>query len=232
MEKQTKNWFGIGLPWIIVIVFLAVFCIQAYYDGLNFVPGLHRFKWLISVFIGAFIYIFSTIIAAVIIYENWHILKEQKRSIAAVFFVSTSVIIPLIAMKTISICFYSGRDAAYRRLNYPLIYEACQKLGQDVRRTGKEFSCVQSEYCLNNCLPAVIVQLSPIFVHATNSAVIIQMDGGGSMYHEGIGVILSDKNTLSPILIKECKRLDPSLPIYLYRLYDSSIFFDQLRSPN
>lgn len=225
MKKMTI-WLGMLLPWISATVLLVVYCVQAYLHGLRFTQGMHVFRWLFNLFTGAWIYTPTLVVGAVVAFASRQSLRARGRLGVALFVIGTSILVPLIAFPAMSACFYCGRAHAYERLDYAAIYKACSGLGEDVHRTGTDFAFSKFEGDDAMELPQAIALLSPLQVHVTRSAAVIQMDGGGPMYHEGIGVILSGR-AVPAELEKECKRLDAKLPVFLYRLSDYRIFLDK-----
>jgi hypothetical protein len=68
-------------------------------------------------------------------------------------------------------------------------------------------------------------------VAATANAVAIEMDGGGPMYHEGIGVVIVPGDGEGERIVDRCsktlncRRLDNALPVFLYRFANGSYEF-------
>ena len=77
--KKTITWVGIGLPWIAATVLLAVSGVQAYLDGFNFIPGMHAFKWISDLIIGALIYLPAMGIAMSIVHVARQRLRERGK---------------------------------------------------------------------------------------------------------------------------------------------------------
>jgi hypothetical protein len=235
--KRRLMWVGIGLPLVVSGGLLAVFCVQAYLDGLYFARGLHVFKWMFDILVWVAVLVPALAVAIGVTIKNRLYLRESKMILRAMLIMGGGLPAPLIGMEAISWSFYAGRDAAYRGLDYQAIYDACRELATKAPKDesylifeGKESSSGGVE------LPACIRELRPITVCATQEAVAIQIDGGGPMYHEGIGVLLAGNRADSERCLERfqkaleySRRLDGSVPVILYRLYDYGIFIDVAR---
>lgn len=224
--RKRFTWICLSLPWIAGTLLLAAFCLQAYLRGRGFVPGFHAFKWMGNLMAGACIYVPALLIAGVSAIRSRRQLTESRALVWAAALSAISLAMPFVAIPAMSRCFFAGRDAAYRSVDAHAIYEASVELGKRIRHSGLEI--VYARWQTNSpALPPAIARLSPLEVVVTASAVAIQMDGGGTMYHEGIGVVLAEKGDRLPRR-EDIRPLHETLPVYLYRLYDYRQFLDGL----
>ena len=223
--RKEATWVLIALPWITTLPVLAFFCWRAYRDGALFVQELHALRWLIDVAIVAVIYVVPFIIAFFAVLKRRQELRKRKQLALAAMIVAGSLVLPFGARRLIATSFYAGRDAAYSQLDYAAIYEASLDLQDHARKGGGEIVFSMANENLQQ-LPPALRGLRPLFVCVTLHGAIIQMDGGGPMYHEGIGVSFSRRPSVEQTLTSKFQRLDPSLPVFLYRLYDHVMFWD------
>lgn len=230
--KIRLIWAACAAPWVIAALFLVLCSVDAYQDGIRFRPGLHGLKWFIRLGQGVFAYLPAIILAVGALVLGRRELKQTRSLPIAILIVVTSILIPLTAVPVMSSCFFKGRDRGYRALDYKAIHAACLSLTARVMDTERPLSYIKWDDGIQPRveLPDEILRLQPLQVHATKSAAVVQLDGGGPMYHEGIGVIAEGASTLPSSLAKYCKRLDKTIPVYRYRLYDCRIFLDEVES--
>jgi hypothetical protein len=222
--KKTLIWIALSLPWMTGTTLLVFFCVQEYSCGRMFVQGLHVFGWFLNLMIGACIYLPALMIAGITAHFASKRIREH-RLLKITFVVSlVSLILPIAAIPSMKRSFFAGRIAAYRSLDYQDIYEAAKELQKRVTDSGENFHYPKIEEKNPVSLPPAIAQLSPLLVKATPNCVSIQMDGGGAMYHEGIGIVFLKKDSYK--LPEGVQRLSETLPVYLYRLYDYRILPD------
>jgi len=224
---KRATWVLIALPWITTLPPLAFFCWRACRDGVLFVQGLHGLQWLMNVAIVAVIYVLPFIIAVFAVLKRWHELRKRRQLALAAMIVAGSLVLPFGARRLISTSFYGGRHAAYTQLDYAAIYEASLDLQDHARKEGGQIVFSVGNENLQQ-LPPALRRLRPLFVCVTRHGATIQMDGGGSMYHEGIGVSFSRQPSVEQTLTSKFERLDPSVPVFLYRLYDHVMFLDEV----
>ncbi|MFC1707125.1 hypothetical protein ACFL59_09965 [Planctomycetota bacterium] len=222
--KKTLTWLGICLPWIVGTVLLGTFCVLAFSRGRNLTPGLHAFGWIHDMLIGACIYLPALIIATGIVVATRERRSKRWRLGWPTLIAWTSVVIPLSALSAIPAAFFAGQEAGYRALDYQAIYDASMELRTQVMSSGADFVYASWEETPAP-LPPAIAQLSPLQVYATTRAAIIQLGGGGPASHEGIGVVLVEKESYS-LPQEGVSPLHDSLPVYRYWLYDSMNFLD------
>ena len=225
--KKTLIWIGVSLPWIAGTLLLAAFCAQEYSRGRNFVPGFHFFGWMGNMIRGAYIYLPALLVAgtAAICFRKQ--IKGSRPLMLTAGVSAVSLLIPFAAMFAMSHCFFAGREAAYESLDYEAIYKASMQLRKRVVSSGADFVYWERQET-PAALPAEIARLSPLEVTATADAVFIQMDGGGPMYHEGIGIVFVEKGSCS-LRQAGIRPLHDSLPVYLFRVDDYRGFFDAVR---
>lgn len=236
--KKALLWVGISLPWITGAALVVVFCGRDYLAGRNFAHGLHSFRWIGYTFVGVLGFLWTLLISVCLVIMNRDYLREPLRRRCVILVLATSLLVPLLGIMAVPKFFYAGRDAAYRSVDYEAVYNACKELAASIPEPGKMlfFGVGGPESRDLDQLPSVIRQLGPRFVHVETYAVAIQMDGGGVMYHEGIGVILAADSRESERCLAHCsstleysQRLHASLPVVLYRLYDYGILLDEVR---
>jgi len=225
--RKEATWVLIALPWITILPVLAFFCWRAYRNGALFVQELHALGWLMDVAIVAVIYVVPFIIALFAILKRRQELRKRKQLALAAMIVAGSLVLPFGARRLIATSFYAGRDAAYSQLDYAAIYEASLDLQDHARKGGGEIVFSMGNENLHQ-LPPAVRRLRPLSVCVTLHGAIIQMDGGGPMYHEGIGISFSRQPSVEQTLTSKFQRLDPSVPVFLYRLYDHVMFLDEL----
>jgi hypothetical protein len=235
--KKALLWLGIALPWITGVTVVVVFCLHEYHEGRVFTHGLHSFRWILYIFAGLVGLLTALQIAIWVVVANRDYFREPPRRGCIILILGTSFVVPLFGVVVVPKFFNAGRDAAYRSVDYEAVYDACKQLAASIPEPGKIlFFGVGGPDARDLAdLPAAIRQLSPRFVHAESDAVAIQMDGGGPMYHEGIGVILAADSRKSEKCLAHCRqnleycrRLHDGLPVVLYRLYDYRVFLDQV----
>ena len=199
------GWFAVALPWAVGLVLLTLACRRTYLDGWNFIKGLHGLMWIGFTFIGALVFL------SVFLYACILVISRRKRFTKgtlkwAVLLLLSSLAVPVGAFPAMSRSFYSGRSAAYRSLDYEEIYATCKELAARVRQSGNNFVLLHPNDAELEQLPPAIRSLSPDSVHATANAVSIKMDGGGVMYHEGIGIIVPDDKSTAVAILEHCQR--------------------------
>ncbi len=229
--KTTAIWLGCATPWVVALSLLAIFGVDAYQDGYRLVAGMHAFKWFLHLIIGAFVYVPAMLIAVVTLIAGRHRLRARRQLGFAICLPVTSLVVPMLALSVISYCFFRGREAGYKTLDYRAIHRACVDLSEGADRAGTPFLYAKWDHGSTPRpaqLPKALADLAPLQVHATRSAVVVQIDGGGPMYHEGIGVVTSGDPVLQADVDTVFRRLDAELPVYLFRLYDSSVFLDRV----
>ena len=224
--KNTFKWSLIALPLIVGIVLLSFFCISSYHDGYEFAQGLHGFKWILLMHQGSIIFVPALLASLFTVIMNRKQLKKNRLFWRAVALVICSVLIPLISLPLMKSSFFKGREKAYKQLDFPKIYSACVELRGQLTQ-GETFLMISHGEEQYESLPNSIRVLKPLYIYVTPHAIAIQIDGGGIMYHEGIGVVLTDKKRSPSLPSENLRRLHKSLPIYLYRLYDSRVFIDK-----
>jgi len=227
MPKKA-TWVLIALPWITTLPVLAFFCWRAYRDGARFVRELHALGWLMDVAIVAVIYVVPFTIALFGVLKRRQELRKRKQLALAAMIVAGSLVLPFGARRLIATSFYAGRDAAYSQLDYASIYEASLALQDHARKGGGEIVFSLANEDLRQ-LPPALRRLGPLSVCVTPHGATIQMDGGGPMYHEGIGISFSRQPSAEHTLTAKFQRLDPSAPVFLYRLYDHVMFLDAIK---
>lgn len=191
------------------------------------------FKWLGEFYETALLFLPAWLIAmSIALYR--HLRRKPPRSTPwAVLVTLASLVVPCGGFVKVSNSFSSGRDLAYRSLDYQAIHVACKEWVTTMPPTTKWPLIVhgdeQDEAPVR--LPPAISGLAPIFVAATPHAVAIQMDGGGVMPHQGIGVVLADDPRESARVVDQstrvlggCRRVNAELPVVLYNLYDYRMF--------
>ena len=221
-EATTKTqviWGAASLPLIGGLVALGICCRSAYLDGLHFVPGLHFFKWLQLLNILGIVSLSGLLVALVAILLARRRLKQSRRMGMALAVAASALIVPLIALPLIERAYEHGRQKAYARLNLQEIFAACVTMRQQFaeHRQPQEILAEDSMY---QTLPPAIRTLHPWLAYLHPSAINLQMDGGGPATHEGIAVIWDANLTAMRARTPGMHRLDASLPIYRYALYD------------
>ena len=227
--RKRATWVLIALPWITTLPVLAFFCWRAYRDGVLFVQELHTIRWLINVALVVVIYVIPFIIAVFVLLKRRRELRRRRQLALAGIIVAGSLILPFGAHPLIATSFYAGRHAAYSQLDYAAIYETSLALQDHARQEGGQIVFSMANENLQQ-LPPALSRLRPLAVCITLHGAAIQMDGGGPMYHEGIGVSFSPQPSVEQTLTNKFQRLDPSVPVFLYRLYDHVMFLDAVKN--
>lgn len=214
---NALTWCAVALPWLAGVIALALSCQRAYTEGRNFVPGLHFFGWLLYFGSIALVTLAGLIIALTTILLSWRNLKATGLLIVAWCVALSSLLVPAAATRCMQHAFDVGRDRAYANVNLPEIHAACTLVRQQFAQE-RQLRLIDSNEPLYLSMPAAIRTLHPDTVWVYPSAVILQMDGGGVAYHEGIAVIWD----ASLVALREhttgMQRLDPTLPIFRYAL--------------
>ena len=221
-------WVFISAPLVFAVVWLAIGCTAAYKSGSHFVQGLHGLGWVMWLFFGAVPFAAMLLISAATIVAGRKWLKGRSLLWVAVALPVCSLIIPLGALPLMQTSFFQGRHRAYAALEYSGIRSACLEL-RDRLGVKQDLMHIERDSEAFNSLPPAIRDLKPLSVCVAPAAVVIQMDGGGPMYHEGIGVVFADIDEKRFVESSGAERLHPTLPVYLYRLYDYRQFFDYVQ---
>lgn len=223
--KGMLTWLGLTLPWSAGAIALCVFCYQSYMDGFAFTKGMHFFGWLVRLFGEILVCLLALMVSVVVLLRERRSLRERGRFGLEVGLIVSSLILPLLTWPAVSGSFNAGRDAGYRSLDYDGIYQACMRLRESI--PADKADLVYSDGEGNHLdLPTALQRLHPMFVHVTHKAAAVQLDGGGVMYHEGIGMVFPGGRCAWP---EDLRRLHPSLPVYMYRLYDSWVFLNSVQ---
>ena len=231
--KTFLRYLGLSLPWLVALPRVVDICVRAYFDGSGFSQGMLFFKWLGEFYEAALVFIPAWLVAMSIALHG-HLRRKPPRSTPwAVLVTLASLVVPCGGFVKVSSSFSSGRERAYKSLDYQAIHVACKDWVASMPPTTQWPVIVYREEQDKAPvrLPPAISGLSPIFVAATPHAVAIQMDGGGVMPHEGIGVVLADDPRESARVVDQstrvlggCRRVSAELPLVLYGLYDYRMF--------
>ena len=222
----TRVWMLAVLPWIVVVPLAAAFGASNYSDGRNMVKGLHGLKWLGETVIIAAAYVAALIVGIVFVLIYRQRLRSSRRGWLALMLLLLSPCAPLAAGAALPRAFNLGRYRAYAALDHEAICRDAWFLRQQLQPDTSECWYYLGEEDSLDSLPAAIRQLGPTYVIVRPESAVINLDGGGVMYHEGIGIAFTNSATYRKALADRFKPLHPSLPVFLYRLYDGRIFVD------
>lgn len=224
---KTRIWLLAVVPWVAVAALAAVFGASDYADGRNFVKALHAFKFLPQIAAIAGAYIVTFVIGIVLVIAYWGRLSAARRGRLAAILLALSPVAAVASVRALPWAFDLGRRRAYATLDYEAICRDAWRLQQPVEPDGQ---IVYSETSDIDRLPDAIRKLAPTYVFVWHHAAIINMDGGGPMYHEGIGIAFTNDASTRQALAERFEPLHPSLPVFLYRLYDGRMFADAVPS--
>ncbi len=209
---------------------------QSFLEGLHLTPVLHVFGWFLYWGIGAHVVLGAAGIALFtlgITRKSEEAKKEFGKTLATL---ALSMVVPGIMLAFVSDAFFWGRDRAYANLDKPRLMKSCAeiaRLGVTATQSGTSDTMSiqrgQPEYLL---LPEYIRKLHPLSVYVRDGVVILHMDGGGIMDHEGVLVV---PGMPTARFARLCERhhlhlLDPNCSVARYQIDSSWTLFDFVRA--
>lgn len=190
-EDARLGWFRwslIGCPLVVGAVLAGYGCGDAYLDGRHFVQAMHVFGWFLWWGFSALVLVVPVIVALIMSCLTPKGPEGQRSKAWRLFLAGVSV--PIVGLALMPVFFNLGRWGAYRSLDLAQLVESCRQVrpiatSQETNPPGRGRSIGKGDPEFA-ALPVFIRDLHPIFVWHGEGLVVIQMDGGGVMYHEGL----------------------------------------------
>ena len=225
------RWIVTCLPLLIGVPLAGWACWDAYRDGLHFVQGLHGFKWILTWGQVGVVLLLSAIVALFALLTRKRPVAERGRVLPWLVLL-VGLALPVFGLVLMPKFFYAGRSRAYARIDLGRLVDNCRQLEPAPSPQGTPASRmaepVYSHSASFEALPDFVKQLGPAFVWHADGLVLIQMDGGGVMYHEGLAIAPHMPPKLFARICEEndFQVLAPNRSVCLYRCYDWRIAAD------